>query len=112
MNPLLNEIFLSAAIVLSFAPWIAGAVIARRAAKRRDWPEARIAFYAFAAVPVLAVLSTVTFPLVSWIGNGTVILDWYRWINLPFGVANAVIVVVIAVSLYRIAQRGRAISGD
>jgi hypothetical protein len=116
VNTAIIVVLVVAAFAAFFIPPIAGAIIARRAFKRWNWPEAKLAFFAFASMPLLWMLSAVTLPLVVWIqgavtDSDVVGLGLMRWTSNVFAAANAVAIVAIAVSLYRLARR-TAQTGD
>lgn len=92
-------------VIMTFAPYIAGAVMARRAWKRNGWPEARLAYRAFVAGPVITITAAIAYPLVSWQSGNILSIDTLSLISIIAATANAVVMITIAVSLYRLAGR-------
>lgn len=111
MTEVLIAVFIIFSLLTSFVPWIVGAVLTRRAAKRWAWPEARLAFIAFLALPILALSTVAVFPLVDRIGGGIVGVDSLRWASGFYAVANGAAIIAISLAIYRLAKRG-ALAND
>ncbi len=106
MNPLLVALVVIAVVGLGFGPWIAGAVITRRASKRTKWPEVKLAYRGFLAQLVLIVLSAVTLPSIGFLLEGrTNSIDVFRWTSLGFSIAGTVPLIVVTVAMYKLARR-------
>lgn len=84
---------------------IAGAVISRRAWKRNGWPEARMAFRAFAAIPALNLSVTAIYPILLWQFDHILTIDTYAALGLIFVLISGITMIAIAFALYRLARR-------
>lgn len=94
-----------ALFIVSFAPGIAGSIIARRAWKRHRWPELKLAFRAFMAGLLIFIVSSIAFPLAGWLVSGSYTVEVLRFMSVLVAIANGIATVAIAVALYRLARR-------
>lgn len=90
---------------VSFAPQVAGAVIARRAWKRNGWPEARLAYRMFLAGLIIAIASIIIFPFFSLIVENYVAFDLIFVTSMVAGTAQGIALIMIVVALYRLSRR-------
>lgn len=97
----LTIVLLVGVYIVAFTVPIMGAVISRRAWKRNRWPETRLAFRAFVAVPALYVLAAILFPVFAWLID----IDPFALLGLIFVIMNGLILIVIAIAMYRLARR-------
>lgn len=84
---------------------VAGAVISHRAWKRNGWPEARLAFRSFAAWPALHIVAAIVYPISAWLKLGNSVIDDFALLGLIFVILNGLILIVIAIAMYRLARR-------
>ena len=101
----LTSVGIALLFIALFAPHIAGAVIARRAWRRNGWPEARLAFRAFVAGPVIYIAASITLPLAGWLTGSNSVFDVLQALTVLFAAAYGVVTIAIAVALYRLARR-------
>ena len=97
-----TQIVSAGALVLGIAGFalpVVAAVLARRAQNRHGWVEARFAFFAFVAMPILVVLSIGVSASAPNLSNDSAI-----WV--VFEIADWIITIAISVAIYRLARRG------
>ncbi len=105
MNVALVVILVIGLVLLAIMPGIVGAVLARRAFKRWQWPEARLLYLAFLAGLVVTIAPMITMPLIGWLSPGNLAFDLIRWASAFFSLAGSIPVIAIAIGLFRISRR-------
>ena len=91
-------------LAVGVAPLIAGAVMARRAWKRNDWPEMRLAYVGFVSIIVITLFGVVAMPLIG-LSAGNSSFDVFEYTRAIVVLLSGVVTVLIPFGMYRLAKR-------